>query len=183
MAMTIEQMLGLTAYDLRGARVGPIVTLHSCAASGEIAWATVVRGIAGAKQALVPLAGAQVAADGVHLRVHKSIIKKAPQIEIDGALSEAELARLGHHYGLIADQTPTPRKVRRRRDTAYAKLGAARHRPTPRPGQRRSRQDEPRPVTVRHHVHVVSRPRDAEGGLAGKLRSLLKRALGVVTRR
>ncbi|WP_432947398.1 hypothetical protein ACQPXM_10820 [Kribbella sp. CA-253562] len=174
--MTIERVLGRTAYDVSGARIGPIVTLHSCTPSGEIAWATVARGITGAQYALVPLTGARVSEDGVHLKVEKALIKQAPQIEVDGALSESELARLAHHYGLTADQSTTPREVRPRRSTAYARLGSTRRRPAARPGQRRSREAEPRPVTVRHDVQLRP-PRHTADGLIGRMRAFLRRWL------
>lgn len=79
-----------------------------------ISWATVVRGIAATKQALVPLAGAKGDEDGVHLSVRKSSIKKAPRVEIDGALCEVDLARLGHHYGSVADRSAQTRGRPRR---------------------------------------------------------------------
>jgi hypothetical protein len=172
--VTIERVLGRTAYDVTGARIGPIVTLHSCTPSGEIAWATVARGLAVAQHVLVPLSGARVSDDGVHLEVEKAVIKKAPKIEVDGALSEPELARLASHYGLTADQSTTPREVRPRRGTAYARLGSTRRRPATRPGQRRSREAEPRPVTVQHDVQLRP-PRDTSDGPVGRLRAFLER--------
>jgi hypothetical protein len=100
MADDIERVLGLTAYDAHGTKVGAIMALHSCAVSGAIEWATVVRGVAKSSQALVPLVGAQIADDGVHLAVLRGLVRRAPSVTIDGALPPSDQDRLEAHYGL-----------------------------------------------------------------------------------
>ncbi len=100
MVNDIERVLGLTAYDAHGAKIGPIMALHSCATSGAIEWATVVHGIAKTSEALVPLTGARIADDGVHLAILRRLVRRAPTLTIDGALPMSDQDRLEAYYGL-----------------------------------------------------------------------------------
>ncbi|GAB2614669.1 hypothetical protein [Kribbella endophytica] len=147
----IERVLGQTAYDARGAKVGAIMALHSCAVSGAIEWATVVRGVAKSSQALVPLVGARIAEDGVHLAVLRRLVRRAPTVAIDGPLPPSDQDRLEAHYGLRRTtrkgvETESARVVvRHSSGTAYQPLGTRRHRERPagRPRLRRHEREAP----------------------------------------
>ena len=98
MSGDIEQILGMTVYDADGAHVGNVISLHSCAGSDEIAWATVTHGFTASREALVPLAGSEVTPDGVWLCADKQTVKAAPAVQVDGPLAAADVARLVEHY-------------------------------------------------------------------------------------
>jgi hypothetical protein len=181
----IERVLGLTAYDARGAKVGAIMALHSCAASGAIEWATVVRGVAKSSQALVPLVGARIAEDGVHLAVLRGLVRRAPTVTIDGALPPPDQDRLEAHYGLRrttrkpVETTSARVVVRHSSGTAYQPLGTRRHRERPAGRPRRRR-----PEREAHHRGIeMFRPDRRRGRplverllrLLGRMRAGLQR--------
>jgi uncharacterized protein (TIGR02271 family) len=96
----IEQVVGETAYDAAGDKVGSVGTLYTSDSTGRPEWATVNTGLFGSKHTFVPLAGAHVEGDGLHLAPSKSKIKDAPRIEADGRLTEQEAFKLYEYYGL-----------------------------------------------------------------------------------
>ncbi|ADB30269.1 hypothetical protein Kfla_1165 [Kribbella flavida DSM 17836] len=187
----LRQLLGLTSYDVNGAKIGPVVGLHP-SEGGEIEWATVARGRAAGKHHLAPLVGARLGAHGVHLSVPKATIRKAPEIEAEGPLSVAQSERLIGHYGLARreaapDSTAEVRPVaRRRRGTAYARLGGRprRSRPAGRPDRGRSRATEPSPAIVDRAPDPLPTPPPQSPATfdwrsaAGKLSAFVRRAAG-----
>jgi len=98
MSGKIEQILGMTVFDADGAHVGNVVSLHSCAGSDELTWATVTHGFTASREALVPLTGCEITPDGVWLGTDKQTVKAAPAVEVDGPLAAADVARLVEHY-------------------------------------------------------------------------------------
>jgi hypothetical protein len=182
----IERVLGLTAYDARGAKIGAIMALHSCATSGAIEWATVVRGVARSSQALVPLVGARIAEDGVHLAVLRGLVRRAPTVTIDGALPPSDQDRLEAHYGLRRttrnrEESVSARVVvGRSSGTAYQPLGTRRHRERPagRPRRRRPARE------TRHRDIEALRPEPRHGpSLVDRLLRLLARIRAGLRRR
>ncbi|MEV5962105.1 PRC-barrel domain-containing protein [Kribbella sp. NPDC051952] len=104
----IEQVVGETAYDAVGNKVGSVGHLYTSDTSGNPEWVTVNTGLFGSKHTFVPLAGARVETDGLHLAPSKSKIKDAPRIDSNGHLSEREASELYRYYGLTLPQRNTP---------------------------------------------------------------------------
>ncbi|MEU4195799.1 PRC and DUF2382 domain-containing protein [Kribbella sp. NPDC026611] len=101
----IEQVVGETAYDAAGDKVGSVGNLYTSDTTGQPEWVTVNTGLFGGKQTFVPLAGANLEGDGLHLAPSKSKIKDAPRIDADGRLSEQDAYKLYQYYGMGLPQT------------------------------------------------------------------------------
>ncbi|GAA1694032.1 PRC and DUF2382 domain-containing protein [Kribbella yunnanensis] len=101
----IEQVVGETAYDATGDKVGSVGTLYASDTSGRPEWVTVNTGMFGTKHSFVPLDGAHVEKDGLHLATSKSKIKDAPRIDSNGHLSAQEASELYRYYGMQLPQT------------------------------------------------------------------------------
>jgi len=96
----IEQVVGETAYDAAGDKVGSVGNLYASDTTGRPEWVTVNTGLFGSKHTFVPLDGAHVEQDGLHLATSKSKIKDAPRIDANGHLSEREATELYRYYGM-----------------------------------------------------------------------------------
>ncbi|MFI5733936.1 DUF2382 domain-containing protein [Kribbella sp. NPDC051587] len=96
----IENVVGETAYDASGDKVGSVGNLYASDTTGKPEWVTVNTGLFGTKHTFVPLDGAHVEKDGLHLAPMKSKIKDAPRIDAGGHLSEREATELYRYYGM-----------------------------------------------------------------------------------
>lgn len=101
----IEQVVGETAYDATGDKVGSVGNLYASDSTGQPEWVTVNTGLFGTKHTFVPLDGAHVEKDGLHLATSKSKIKDAPRIDANGHLSDGEATDLYRYYGMRMPQT------------------------------------------------------------------------------
>ncbi|MFD9894678.1 DUF2382 domain-containing protein [Amycolatopsis sp. NPDC059027] len=99
-----QQLLDSTVVDPEGNKIGKVGNVYLADTTRQPEWITVRTGLFGTKESFVPLSGANVDRDGVHVNVAKDQVSEAPRIEADGRLSTAESAELYRHYGL-----PTPR--------------------------------------------------------------------------
>jgi uncharacterized protein (TIGR02271 family) len=95
---TWNDWIGADVVDRHGDKVGTLDTIYMDRATGQPEWLAVSTGLFGRKSTFVPLAG--VTADGSDLVVpyEKARIKDAPNVEPDGALSDAEEAELYRYY-------------------------------------------------------------------------------------
>ncbi|GAA0613280.1 PRC and DUF2382 domain-containing protein [Kribbella sandramycini] len=100
----IENVVGGTAYDAAGDKVGSVGNLYASDSTGRPEWVTVNTGLFGSKHTFVPLDGAHVEQDGLHLAPTKSKIKDAPRIDAGGHLSEGEASELYRYYGVQLPQ-------------------------------------------------------------------------------
>jgi uncharacterized protein (TIGR02271 family) len=91
---------GRTVIDDSGEKIGTIEELYTDVEGGQPEWALVHTGLFGTNKSLVPLRGASPVGEDVRVRIAKDDVKDAPQIEPEGALSEAEERRLFEHYGM-----------------------------------------------------------------------------------
>lgn len=99
-----DQLVGATAYDLSGARIGKIHQVY-LDPGGQPSWASVHVGVLGISEPLVPLSGVRHDDDGsVRLAVAKDIVKNAPSIDSGDHVTAAEEAGLLEHYGMPAGQ-------------------------------------------------------------------------------
>jgi len=99
----LQNVIGTTAYDRDGDKIGKIGQVYYEANTDEPKWVTVNTGLFGTHESFVPLQGAEVTGDRVTLAYDKAAIKDAPHISEDGNLSVDEEQRLFQHYGVATD--------------------------------------------------------------------------------
>ncbi|MEW2042888.1 PRC-barrel domain-containing protein, partial [Streptomyces sp. NPDC005534] len=95
-----DQLRDLTVLDREGEKVGTVGKVYRDDADGRPEWVTVKTGLFGSKETLVPLAGARVSGDELHVPVTKETVKHAPRVDVDGTLDADEESGLYAHYGL-----------------------------------------------------------------------------------
>ncbi|SDC37423.1 conserved domain-containing protein [Geodermatophilus telluris] len=96
----IQQVIGTTAVDRDGDKLGKIGEVYLDDETGRPEWATVHTGLFGTKETFVPLAQAEVSGDSVRFPYEKARVKDAPKIDTDGHLSPQEEQELYRYYGL-----------------------------------------------------------------------------------
>jgi uncharacterized protein (TIGR02271 family) len=94
----IRGIIGATAYDPDGDKLGRIGQVYYDDESDQPRWVTVNTGLFGTHESFVPLGGASVSGDRVTLRYDKARIKDAPNVAADGDLSVEEERRLFAYY-------------------------------------------------------------------------------------
>jgi len=108
--LTMEQLRDVSGCDAVGAdgsKIGKVGQVYLDDVTGQPEWVTVSTGLFGSRETFIPLARAEFR-DGV-LRVpyDKNQVKDAPNIGVDGQLSEQEEDELYRYYGLLAETTVT----------------------------------------------------------------------------
>jgi len=93
-----ENLIGLTAVDPQGDKVGKVGQVYLDDATGQPVWVTVNTGMLGTRQSFAPLYGGAVRDDELVLAVSKQLVKDAPSVEDDGHLQETEIDALYQHY-------------------------------------------------------------------------------------
>ncbi len=96
----IAQLNGADVYDTDGDKVGSVGQVYLDAEKGDPQWVTVKTGLFGTRETFVPLQDADVSGDRVTVAYAKQQIKDAPQVDADGALSQADEGQLYTYYGL-----------------------------------------------------------------------------------
>ncbi|NEA42069.1 PRC and DUF2382 domain-containing protein [Streptomyces sp. SID11385] len=100
--LSVDQLVGLTAYDRDGAKVGSVEQVYRDDRTGRPEWVTVKTGLFGMKESFVPLEGARSDAEGLHLEHDKNAIKDAPRLDAGQHLDAAGEEELYAHYGMTA---------------------------------------------------------------------------------
>jgi len=104
-----RNLIGATAYDQGGRKVGDVTTLYLDRDTGEPEWVTVKTGLFGLKETFVPLALARPRGPHeVEFAADKDTITGAPKIDPQGKLAQSEESRLYQHYGLPYDEQRSP---------------------------------------------------------------------------
>ena len=93
-----DHLIGLTAADADGDKIGTVGQVYLDDSSGEPAWVTVKTGMFGMRESFAPLYGSSVRDDQLVLAVSKQLVKDAPSVEDNGHLSDAEVTALYQHY-------------------------------------------------------------------------------------
>lgn len=105
--MTIPQqwdsLIGLTAIDSDGDKIGKVGQVYLDAAAGQPEWVTVSTGMFGSRESFAPLYQASVRDGQLVLAVPKQLVKDAPSIDDDGHLADTEVAALYQHYAAQLD--------------------------------------------------------------------------------
>src|SRR5947199_5027068 len=91
-------LVGSTAIDADGGKVGKIGQIYLDDATGQPAWITVSTGLFGMRESVAPLYNAQPSQGEVRLAVTKQMIKDAPNIDADAHLTESETSQLYQYY-------------------------------------------------------------------------------------
>ncbi|MFC4376695.1 DUF2382 domain-containing protein [Nocardia halotolerans] len=96
---TLDSLIGATAYDERGEKIGKVKQIYIDNNTGSPTWAAVSTGLF-SQDSLVPLAGAEHQADEDTLRLHvdKEQVKSAPHLDDGGRISSQSEQELFHHY-------------------------------------------------------------------------------------
>jgi uncharacterized protein (TIGR02271 family) len=93
-----DNLIGLTAVDDSGDKLGDVGQVYLDEGTGEPAWVTVKTGLFGMRQSFAPLYGSSVRGGELVLAVSKQLVKDAPNVDDDGHLGEAEATALYRHY-------------------------------------------------------------------------------------
>ncbi|SDF67965.1 DUF2382 domain-containing protein [Klenkia brasiliensis] len=96
----IDTVIGSTAVDADGDKIGTVSEVYLDDQSGRPEWATVKTGLFGTKETFIPLAQAELSGDGIRFPYDKATVKDAPTIEAEGHLSPAEESELYRYYGI-----------------------------------------------------------------------------------
>ncbi|AWH91258.1 PRC-barrel domain-containing protein [Dietzia lutea] len=113
----LDALLDATAFDSTGAKIGAVRQVYADDASGKITFATVSTGIFSA-DAIVPLHGARLLDDELHVDHTRAVIRDSPRPDnTEDALTPEQEAKLLEYYGI---ETPT-----RLRGTAAPPSGPA----------------------------------------------------------
>ncbi|MCW2540125.1 MAG: uncharacterized protein JWN95_1850 [Frankiales bacterium] len=94
----LQSMVGQTAVDTEGAKIGKIGQIYLDDQSGQPVWVTVHTGMFGTKESFAPLFGSSVRGDDLVLAVTKDLVKGAPSVDADGHTSDEENDALYNYY-------------------------------------------------------------------------------------
>jgi uncharacterized protein (TIGR02271 family) len=95
------QMLGSTAYDNEGGKIGKVGQLFLDDSTGRPEFITINTGLFGTSESFVPVQNARMDGDSVIVPFPKDKVKDAPSVDLDGGhLDEPEEQRLYEYYGL-----------------------------------------------------------------------------------
>ncbi|EWC62599.1 hypothetical protein UO65_2102 [Actinokineospora spheciospongiae] len=151
-----EDIIGLTAHDRSGDKVGKIGQVYYDDQTEQPKWVTVNTGLFGMNESFVPLQGARADGDTVVLGQEKSVIKDAPNVGHDQHLSEAEEMELYRYYGLKAEQGQGERAVGTERRAEPVRTGRGNGEATMTRSEERlnvgTRNEEVGKVRLRKHV-------------------------------
>ncbi|GAA3806455.1 DUF2382 domain-containing protein [Amycolatopsis tucumanensis] len=120
--MRPEELMENAVVDTHGRKIGKVGTVYVADDTQQPEWVTVRTGMFGHKESFVPLKGATMDRDGLHVQVTKEKVSEAPQTDGDRHLSEQESAELYRFYDM-----PAPRASQENRGGG---------RTTPQPGKR-----------------------------------------------
>jgi len=97
-AQSPEQIIGRTAVDSSGSKIGTVRQVYLDDQTGQPDWITVNTGLFGTKENFAPLAGASFTGDDVVLPFGKDVVKDAPNVNDSSHLDEDEQASLYSYY-------------------------------------------------------------------------------------
>jgi sporulation protein YlmC with PRC-barrel domain len=106
-ANNIQAAYDATVIDRDGDKVGSVKQVYVDQNDGRPLFASVATGLFGTSESFVPLEGATLTGDELHVNYDKATIKGAPRIDADGDLSDGEQDSIWHHYGLGGTTTDT----------------------------------------------------------------------------
>ncbi len=96
---TYDRWIGQHVVDTAGEKVGKVSQIYVADETGQPEWLTVTTGMFKSRASFVPIQGVTLDGDTVVVPFEKRVVKDAPQIDEDGALSPAEEEELYRYYG------------------------------------------------------------------------------------
>lgn len=102
---TVNSLFDARVEDPDGDKIGTVKQVYLDDNDGRPLFVSVATGLFGTSESFVPLEGADLVGDALHVRYSKEQVKDAPRVDADGALSEDEQDTLFRHYGLAASTT------------------------------------------------------------------------------
>jgi len=106
--ISLEQaraLAGSKMFGQGGEHLGTIEVLYADRDDGEPTFATVYTEAFGSSTSFVPLSAAEMQGQDVLVPYDKELVKGAPHVDADGALSPEEEERLYSHYGVAGGAT------------------------------------------------------------------------------
>jgi hypothetical protein len=103
--MRPQDLLDSTVVDPEGSKIGKVGTVYLADDTRRPEWVTVKTGLFGHKESFVPLTGADIDEDGLHVNVAKDKVSEAPRFDTGGHLSQGDSAELYRHYGMPMPRT------------------------------------------------------------------------------
>ncbi|PSK92834.1 PRC-barrel domain protein [Murinocardiopsis flavida] len=140
-----EQLIGHRLVDRDGVGIGRIGQVYFDDQTDTPTWVTVRIGLFGTKEAFVPLQGAKLREDSLHVPFDKEQVRRAPSFHSDQHISVAQEDEVYLHYGLDIPGQWVPSRGR------HAAPQAAAQAPAQRPGEAPER---PVPATAARHKRV-----------------------------
>jgi uncharacterized protein (TIGR02271 family) len=104
---TIDRVIGSTAYDRDGDKIGKVGQVYVDIDNGRPLWASVHTGLFGMDESFVPLQDAEFTGDELRVPYEKDRIKDAPRVEADREINDEEQARLWEYYGVTGASSMT----------------------------------------------------------------------------
>lgn len=96
----LRDVVGATAYDRDGDKIGKVGQLYYDDATDQPTWVTVNTGFFGTHESFVPVSGAELTGDRVTVAYDKATVKNAPTIAEGGHLAPQEEQQLYRYYGV-----------------------------------------------------------------------------------
>ena len=96
----IDQVMGSTAYDSDGDKIGKVGQVYLDDETNQPAWVTVNTGLFGTSESFAPVESATFSGDRLTLAHDKDKVKGAPNVAADGHLSHEEEQSLYQYYGM-----------------------------------------------------------------------------------
>jgi hypothetical protein len=96
----IDQVMGSTAYDSDGDKIGKVGQVYLDDETNQPAWVTVNTGLFGTSESFAPIENATFSGDRLTLGYDKDKVKGAPNVAADGHLSHDEEQQLYSYYGM-----------------------------------------------------------------------------------
>jgi sporulation protein YlmC with PRC-barrel domain len=97
----IAAMIGTTAYDSEGQKIGKVGQVYVDATDGRPSFASVHTGLFGRHESFVPIEQAEwEGGDDMRVPYTKEAIRGAPRVDAEGALDPADEAQLYRYYDL-----------------------------------------------------------------------------------
>lgn len=95
---SIDELYRGTVYDSTGDKIGGVKQVYTDDTTGEPQFVTVNTGLFGSRESFVPVRGATVQGDEIHVPYTKDFVKDAPGIDADGHMEESEQEELFRYY-------------------------------------------------------------------------------------
>lgn len=105
--LDLNALYGADVYDSDDRKIGSVGQVYVDAGTQEPTWATIKTGLFDTSETFAPLSRSNVDGGDVRVAYTKDVVKDAPRISSDGALSEKEEDALYDYYGLSASAAPT----------------------------------------------------------------------------